>query len=89
MTTRKNPDSKPLKIVRVGEPAVQQGDIEIGYIEAIKKIMECEARLIQGGKSSGLTHFIACIKELERLYGFRFEELDDEDSSPVLSHPTH
>jgi hypothetical protein len=67
----KNPDNKPLRVVstRGGAP------FRDGYGAMLVQLAIAESNLVKAGKSSGLTHFIAIVKELERVYGFKFEQI--------------
>lgn len=72
--TRKNPDNKPLRIVRDTKP-----DMEVNqdlYPTVLGQLAIAQSNLVKAGKDSAMPHFIAIVKELERLYGFRFEQID-------------
>jgi hypothetical protein len=73
-TGRKNPKNKPLKIVK------DKGGlcVDLSYIKSLDNMLLCQAMLVKAGKSSALPHFIAIVKELERVHGFRFEILEEE-----------
>jgi len=36
-----------------------------------------QSNLVKAGKDSAMPHFIAIVKELEELYGFKFEIMDE------------
>jgi len=79
--TRKNPDNKPLRIVKRqsdGTPSTTYRLQDVIVLDALVGLAQAEAMLIKAGKSSALPHFIAIVKEIENLCGFRFEI--DEDS---------
>lgn len=75
--TRKNPENKPLRIVHDNQPI----DHDVGhvghYAVTLSNLAIAEAQLIRAGKDSAMPHFIAIVKEIERFYGFRFEQSDD------------
>ena len=82
----KNPDNKPLRI-HVDNPHLSnlhQTDgmskasrqILIAYGDVLAKLAIAESNLVSAGKSSGLTHLLAIVKELERVYGFEFRIME-------------
>ena len=71
--SRKNPENKPLRIVRTGRGMF----IESEYARALLEIMKCQAMLVRGGKDSAMPHFIACVKALEKMHEFKFEVMED------------
>lgn len=72
--TRKNPENKPLRIVAAGGGLM---DMHYGYTEILGQMLIAQAILAKS-KSSAMPHFIAIVKELERLYGFRFEQIAED-----------
>jgi len=70
--TRKNPDNKPLRIVRTGRGQFYDGD----YAKMLVEMMKSQALLVRAGKDSAMPHFLAIIKELERMHEFKFEQID-------------
>ena len=83
--TRKNPDNKPLRIVRNGRRVLSRGH---EYANVISNLVIAQAQLVRAGKDSAMPHFIACVKELERLYGFHFEIHDPISVSDETSNPS-
>jgi hypothetical protein len=71
----KNPDSKPLRIVRHGRSWSQDPKV---YTDALAQLATAEAILVRAGKSSAMPHFIAIVKELENVLGFKFEQIPEE-----------
>lgn len=85
----KNPDNKQLRIVfntdcKFLQNAVDSGrtlqiaEVEYlnGYTAALSNLAVAQSNLAKQGKDSAMPHFIAIVKELERVYGFRFEIAD-------------
>lgn len=70
---RKNPENKPLRIVRDSQQKVA------GYGEMLAQLAIAESNLARAGKDSAMPHFIAIVKELEKLYGFRFEQIPENE----------
>lgn len=68
----KNPEGRPLRIRWLG---LQVGDHTL--IQALSNLAIAESNLVRAGKDSALPHFIAIVKELEKLMGFRFETLPE------------
>lgn len=73
--SRKNPENKQLRIVTNRSSYSVNTDI---YIAALSNLVVAEATLVRAGKDSAMPHFIAIVKELERLCGFRFETMELE-----------
>lgn len=73
----KNPKSKPLRIVPTGkrDPAYYRED----YSAMLSQLATAQSYLVKAGKDSALPHFIAIVKELERIYGFKFEIMPPEE----------
>jgi len=72
----KNPDNKPLRIVRT-----QLGPPPEGYGETLALLAVAQSNLVRVGKDSAMPHLIAIIKELERIYEFRFEIMEEKSGS--------
>ena len=72
--TRKNPENKPLKIVRQN---ITSADEFIVYINTLSTILVAQSNLVIAGKDSAMPHFIAIVKELESVLGFRFEIMEE------------
>lgn len=75
----KNPDNKPLRIVppkwaATGSPWTPQVQ---DYVHTLEQLSVAESNLVRAGKDSALPHFIAIVKEIERVYGFKFEFVDE------------
>lgn len=69
--------NKPLRIVRgiVDHDAFewnQRTPNEYGIV--LSNLAIAEASLVKAGKDSAMPHFLAIVKELERIYGFTFEQ---------------
>lgn len=81
MTSRKNPDNKPLRIKRgdcnpvCGE---SRGDRDDQYALVLSNLAIAQSNLVRAGKDSAMPHFIAIVKELERMYDFTFEIVEDK-----------
>jgi hypothetical protein len=80
---RKNPDNKPLRIVKTrsdnyGSSVLNNATHD--YAHVLASLAQSQALLVKAGKESAMPHFIAIVKELERLYGFKFEVIPDEES---------
>jgi len=76
---RKNPDNRPLRIVREDTPAGQTPLTDSVYARDLATLALAQATLVKAGKDSAMPHFIACVKELERLYRFRFEQIQEPE----------
>ena len=70
---RKNPDNKPLRIRRTALAGERPAD----YGRMLVTLALAQSNLVKAGKDSAMPHFIAIVKELESLYGFTFEILDE------------
>ena len=75
----KNPDSKPLRIVRVERDPISY-NLADSYGIMLSNLAIAQSNLMRAGKDSAQPHFIAIIKELERLYGFKFEIIEDANT---------
>lgn len=81
----KNPESKPLRIVSKQETAKEDSYIApawhsqkiCDYALMLSNLAIAESNLVMAGKDSALPHFIAIVKELERVYGFKFEIMSE------------
>lgn len=82
----KNPDSKPLRISHSYDlNAPSSTPRTIGYNKdhyqsygvMLSNLAIAESNLVKAGKDSAMPHFIAIVKELERVYGFKFEIVPD------------
>lgn len=72
---RKNPENKPLRIVDLyGLPKQDRGQ---EYGRMLSQLAIAESNLVRAGKDSAMPHFIAIVKELERVYNFKFEQMED------------
>lgn len=72
---RKNPDNKPLRIVAPNGAPRKDRSWEYGRV--LSQLAIAESNLVLAGKDSAMPHFIAIVKELERIYGFKFEQVED------------
>ena len=81
----KNSDCRPLRIISEFSKNKENQTSRIGavsldaYVVALSNLAIAESNLIKAKKSSALPHFIAIIKELETLCGFKFEILPDKE----------
>jgi hypothetical protein len=64
----KNPDGRPLRIVA---PEHLKNDTSYGIV--LSNLAIAESNLVRAGKDSAMPHFIAIVKELEKMYEFKFE----------------
>jgi hypothetical protein len=90
----KNPDNNPLRIVYKDDATRLQRLKCIDFSDMLTRLAIAEATLVKAGKQSALPHFIAIVKELEEIWGFRFEQMppsdgivDTEPTSPVENYP--
>lgn len=60
----------------MGSPRV--ASIE-AYASMLVEMMKVQAMLVKQGKDSAMPHLIAIVKELEELFGFKFEVLEGQD----------
>ena len=70
---RKNPDNKPLRIRKTSLLGQRPPD----YGQMLVTLALAQSNLVKAGKDSAMPHFIAIVKELEELYGFKFEIMDE------------
>lgn len=80
----KNPENKSLRIVK--PPKVELVSDRNTYVIALSNLAVAESNLIRAGKDSALNHFIAIVKELERVLGFTFEIMEDACPGPMRPH---
>jgi len=73
----KNPDSKPLRIVDA-QAMHRPISHASSYGIMLSNLAIAQSNLVRAGKDSAMPHFIAIVKELEQLYGFKFEIHDLE-----------
>jgi hypothetical protein len=68
-----------LKIFRSGGIALDDNEyrMTLNYGLMLSNLAIAESNLVKAGKDSALQHFIAIVKELERIYGFTFELLEE------------
>lgn len=76
----KNPNSKPLRIVIEGKYDPAHHYIH-QYGAMLSQLAIAQAYLVKAGKDSALPHFIAIVKELERVYHFKFEIMPPEEAT--------
>lgn len=77
----KNPENKPLfiqydnyKIDNPGGDMSEAGVLYLnGYTAMLSNLAIAESNLVKAGKDSAMPHFIAIVKELERVYAFQFK----------------
>lgn len=89
--SHKNPENKPLRIVPTRTPEELQELIDdvngINFINGCGLVLSnlaiAQSNLVRAGKDSAMPHFIAIVKELERIYGFKFEISEDTDTKSV------
>lgn len=84
----KNPENKPLRIyvtnphltnLHEWEPdstSKASRQVLMSYGEMLAQLAVAESNLVRAGKDSAMPHFIAIVKELERLYGFEFKIIE-------------
>jgi len=72
----KNPDSKPLRIKRL--TGVTRDD---HYALVLSNLAIAQSNLVRAGKDSAMPHFIAIVKELEKMYDFTFEILNEDSGN--------
>jgi len=49
-----------------------------GYVETLRAMLIAEAQLVVAKKDSAMPHFLAVVKELERIHGFEFVTVEEE-----------
>ena len=70
--SRKNPENKPLRIVR-GDKNIDEAE----YQRMLIQLAVAQSSLIRAKKDSAWPHFVAIVKEIEKYYDFTFEQIDD------------
>ena len=81
MTTRKNPENKPLRIVyTTNENEARRGS---DYLIVLSNLAIAQSNLVKAGKDSAMPHFIAIVKEIERAYGFEFRIAEVGGTPPL------
>jgi hypothetical protein len=70
----KNPENKPLRIVYTHNDKAAR--LQQEYCVVLSNLAIAESNLVRGGKESAMPHFIAIVKELEKVYGFEFRTID-------------
>ena len=63
-----------MKMLRIDH----RGLPKAGYSEMLSALAIAESNLVRAGKDSALPHFIAIVKELEKVWGFRFEVMEEQ-----------
>jgi hypothetical protein len=77
---RKNPDNKPLRIVYTTNDNEARRHQE--YCVVLSNLAIAQSNLVKAGKDSAMPHFIAIVKELERVYGFEFKIMEEASALP-------
>lgn len=67
-------DRKKLKIVIKDMEDPRWDTASLAYLDTLNAMLIAESNLIKAGKDSALPHFIAIVKELEKLHNFEFQE---------------
>lgn len=75
-----NPEGKPLRMV---PPHIEAQNYGI----MLSNLAIAESNLVRAGDKSARTHFIAIVKELERIYGFEFRIVGEDSGQNALSKP--
>lgn len=75
---RKNPDNKMLRIVGGHTRKVCNVGVKT-YATVLSNLAIAESNLVRAGKDSAMPHFIAIVKELERVCCFGFEIIEESD----------
>jgi len=70
---RKNPENKALRIVRKSNII---RDMSL-YVQTLSSLAIAESNLIRAGKDSAMPHFVATVKELEKVLEFSFEVMEE------------
>lgn len=70
--SRKNPNNRPLRIVR-GDKKIDEAE----YQRMLIQLAVAQSNLVKAKKDSAMPHFIAIVKEIEKYYNFTFEQIDD------------
>ncbi len=72
----KNPEGKPLELVAAAHARETVGDET--YAIVLSNLAVANAMLWHKGQDAGKTHYIAIVKELERLCGFSFRIMEEK-----------
>ncbi len=72
---------KVLRIVSTAGSSVNQYTCHEDYGTMLSNLAIAEAQMYAAGMKTAMPHFIAIIKELERIYGFQFETVNDEHTT--------
>ena len=71
----KNPENKPLRIRLTGKEYFNDNEA-LGVV--LSNLAIANAHLWNNGCDAGKSHYIACVKMLEDLYGFEFEIMEEK-----------
>ena len=75
---RKNPENKPLRITYLENDEYRLfNEREGAYVTVLSNLAIAESNLVRAGKDSALPHFIAIVKEIEKVLGIKFEQTGD------------
>lgn len=72
---RKNPDNKPLRIKRDGVFSAY----DERYALILSNLAIAESNLVRAGKDSAMPHFIAIVKEIERVLKIEFKIIEESE----------
>jgi len=72
----KNPKNKPLRIV-TSTNHFRSHYREYGIV--LSNLAIAESNLVKAGKDSAMPHFIALVKEIEKHFGFTFEQIEEDN----------
>ena len=86
MNQKARDKQRPLKIVLVRDASgMWIGDPE-SYVGTLNALLIAESNLIAAGKDSAMPHFLAIVKELERIQSFKFEPLEEISSNGKIAN---
>ena len=69
----KNPNTKMLKIVDAFPTKDPDNPLNsYNYAFVLSNLAIAESNLVKAGKDSAMPHFLAIVKEIERVFGFKF-----------------
>jgi len=72
----KNPENKPLRIVDRDVTLNRYiGGCE--YRQMLNAMLIAESNLVRAGKESAMPHFLAIVKEMEEIFRFKFEVVEE------------
>lgn len=76
---RKNQDNRPLKVIhRFNSVGGRDSKVSDSiYAQVLSNLAIAESNLVRSGKGSAMPHFIAIVKELERICAFEFEIMEE------------